>query len=812
MSTPPAKRSFLFGLAANGCALVSIAIGLTIIAASLFPLTPGIGISPRFSPMMFNTALCCMLAGTALWWRKWKKFRVSICLIVSLIGIFTISAYLTGNDFGIGRLDVVDSIGHHTFALRRMSAITALCFFLWGASCTLLSRARGALGFGFAEPLAFAVLAIIGIALLDDLGWNQSVAALPGFDSLPFQAAIALLFLSVGLISAVWECELLAGENFSKTSRQLGLGFSLLTLVLLVLGVSSSGRLYVISENLDALTDARLRAAVARELEIKVLGYALELRVFLAGDAAALIKAEGNAQEFAIQLGNYTQMAQTLRHRELASRCAWQWAELHTFGRQLVAVGQATQDDSQRLSVLRTRLQKVIDQELQPDAVAEFDSQKKSIFGIVESSAKLTLLMLIIGLSIAIVTSLLVTRAVLASEAALAESVRSLETAKLIAEKASLAKSDFLSSMSHELRSPLHAILGFAQLLNAGSPPPTPAQKEGLKHILGSGWHLLELINEVLDLSQVESGNLVLSLEPVSLPELLIECQTMIQPQALQHGASLAIAPFDAPCFVLADHTRLKQVLVNLLSNAVKYGGVNGAVLVDCRLISAGRIRVSVKDKGAGLSLDKLQQLFQPFNRLGQDFGSVQGTGIGLVLSKRLVEAMGGEIGAESTLGVGSVFWFELNTSNSPEPKLPQRHPAALVHNRAGSPLRTLLYVEDNPANLQLVKQLLMRRPDLHLLTAEKATLGIELARAHQPDLILMDINLPGISGIEALKILRSDVVTAHIPVVALSANAMPHDIELGIRAGFFQYLTKPVQLNQLMNALDAALDSRGHP
>ena len=339
--------------------------------------------------------------------------------------------------------------------------------------------------------------------------------------------------------------------------------------------------------------------------------------------------------------------------------------------------------------------------------------------------------------------------------------------------------------MGHELRSPLHAILGFAQLINADSPPPTPAQKEGLNHILGAGWHLLDLINEVLDLSQVESGKLVLSLEPVSLPDLLIECQSMIQPQAMQRRASLAIAPFDTPCFVLADHTRLKQVLVNLLSNAVKYGGVNGAVLVDCRLVAAGRIRVSVKDNGAGLSPHKLQALFQPFNRLGQDFGDVQGTGIGLVLSNRLVESMGG-IGVESTLGVGSVFWFELNSSAPPEPDLPKRQPAALVHVQAGSPLRTLLYVEDNPANLELVKQLLLRRPDFRLLTAAKATLGIELARSHQPDLILMDINLPGISGIEALRILRSNGATAHIPVVALSANAMPHDIEFGIKAGFF--------------------------
>ena len=221
------------------------------------------------------------------------------------------------------------------------------------------------------------------------------------------------------------------------------------------------------------------------------------------------------------------------------------------------------------------------------------------------------------------------------------------------------------------------------------------------------------------------------------------------------------------------------------------------------------RIRVSVRDTGAGLPPDMLLQLFQPFNRLGQERSTEEGTGIGLVMSKRLVELMGGVIGVESTVGSGSVFWFELNSAT--EPQLEADADAARGDRKAqaasGAPLRTLLYVEDNPANLKLIEQLIARRPDMRLLSARDGTLGIQLARANQPDVILMDINLPGISGIEALKILRDDPATAHIPVVALSANAMPRDIEKGLQAGFFRYLTKPIKVNEFMDTLEAALE-----
>ena len=395
------------------------------------------------------------------------------------------------------------------------------------------------------------------------------------------------------------------------------------------------------------------------------------------------------------------------------------------------------------------------------------------------------------------------------NEQALQETNIELESAKSAAEQANLAKSDFLSSMSHELRSPLNAILGFAQLIISDSPPPTPSQTASIDQILQAGWHLLKLINEILDLSVIESGKVSLSTEAVSLAEVMSECQAMMEPQAQQLGINMTFPRFDNPFFVSADRTRLKQIVINLLSNAIKYNKEQGTVVVDCATSAPGLTRISVKDSGAGLSPEKLAQLFQPFNRLGQEAGGVAGTGIGLVVTKRLAELMGGVLGVESTAGEGSVFWCELISSAAPqlavesgEAATPNGPPVA-----TGARPRTLLYVEDNLANMKLVEQLIARRPDMRLLTAVDGTLGIEIARAAQPTMILMDINLPGISGVEALKVLRGDPSTAHIPVVALSANAMPRDIERGLQAGFFRYLTKPIKINEFMHTLDEALE-----
>lgn len=382
-----------------------------------------------------------------------------------------------------------------------------------------------------------------------------------------------------------------------------------------------------------------------------------------------------------------------------------------------------------------------------------------------------------------------------------------LESARYVAEKANRTKSEFLSSMSHELRSPLNAILGFAQLMETDSTLQTPAQRESISQILQAGWHLLKLIDEILDLARVESGQVPLSPEPVSLAEVILECQGMVEPQAQQRNIQLVFPQFDLPSFVFADRIRLKQILINLLSNAIKYNGPDGTVVVVCSSKTPNRTRISVSDTGAGLKPKQLAQLFQAFNRLGQEAGSEEGTGIGLVVAKRLVELMGGAIGAESTVGVGSTFWFELDSVA--EPQLSMQGSSAPAITKLHTPRRdrpyTLLYVEDNPANLKLVEQIIARRPDIRLLTAVNGIAGIEIARLYQPDVILMDINLPGIDGFEALKILRSDSDMAHIPVIAISANAMSRDIERGLKAGFFRYITKPIKVNEFMEALNVA-------
>ena len=397
----------------------------------------------------------------------------------------------------------------------------------------------------------------------------------------------------------------------------------------------------------------------------------------------------------------------------------------------------------------------------------------------------------------------------------LRETNTNLELAKQQADRANLAKSEFLSSMSHELRSPLNAILGFAQLMESGAPPPTPSQQASLEQILKGGWYLLALINDILDLASIESGHAALSMESVALGAVLQDCQTLIEPLTTDRAVHISFPELPVTCSVQADPTRLKQVIINLLSNAIKYNQAGGSVAVSCSSPAAGRLRISVRDSGPGLSKQKLAQLFQPFNRLGQEAGSTKGTGIGLVVSQRLIQSMGGEMGVESMEGVGSLFWFELKlvdaesastactvraTQPMPAQATPLNHPVQ----------RTVLYVEDNADNIALMTQLLVARPGLRLVGAPDAMRGMAMARSLAPDVVVMDINLPDISGLEVLQLLQADPATRHSPVLALSANAMPRDVEKGLSAGFYRYITKPIKVNEFLQALDEGLAMAG--
>jgi len=382
-----------------------------------------------------------------------------------------------------------------------------------------------------------------------------------------------------------------------------------------------------------------------------------------------------------------------------------------------------------------------------------------------------------------------------------------LRDAKKEAERANHAKSDFLSRMSHELRTPLNAILGFGQLLERQNP--TTPQRARVEHIMSAGRHLLNLINEVLDISRIEAGHLQLSVEPVAVVEVLEEALDLMRPLAAQRTMQLSVdAELDRDLHVLADRQRLKQVLLNLLTNAVKYTSVGGRVSVSLHPSDLAKTRVVVTDTGAGIATEKLARLFTPFDRLDVEESAVEGTGLGLALCQRLMHAMGGEIGVDSTVGKGSAFWIELPAAESPLKALPKNHGVKLEQACAGEG-GIILYIEDNLSNLTLVEQMLAEQPQLQLLTAMQGGLGVDLARQHRPDLILLDLHLPDLRGHEVLERLRDDAATRDIPVVVISADATVRQINRLKAAGARSYLTKPLDISEFFRVVDETIRER---
>jgi signal transduction histidine kinase/ActR/RegA family two-component response regulator len=386
-----------------------------------------------------------------------------------------------------------------------------------------------------------------------------------------------------------------------------------------------------------------------------------------------------------------------------------------------------------------------------------------------------------------------------------------LRQAQAAAESASAAKSEFLSSMSHELRTPLNAILGFAQLLQRDKKPALNERQLGmLEHVMKGGEHLLRLIDEVLDLSRIEAGGVALSLEPVQVAQVLTEVKTTLGAMASRAGIELRIVGLasDLPQIV-ADRTRFAQILMNYGSNSIKYGRRGGSVTFLATALDSF-VRVTVVDTGLGIAADKHDKIFIAFQRAGQETGPIEGTGIGLALSKRLAELMGGRVGFRSVAGEGSEFWVDLPAHAA---RRSQPAPKVEISNQQSSPLTAgegpaykIVYVEDNPSNVAFMEALLGAFERVALMTAPTAEIGIELVRAHLPAVVIMDINLPGMSGFEALRQLREWPETRDIPVIALSAAAMPRDTKRGEQAGFVRYLTKPVKVDQLTSLLETLL------
>ena len=383
---------------------------------------------------------------------------------------------------------------------------------------------------------------------------------------------------------------------------------------------------------------------------------------------------------------------------------------------------------------------------------------------------------------------------------------QALQAAKAEAERANRAKSEFLSRMSHELRTPMNAILGFAQLLEMDELQ--DEQRQGVGEILKGGRHLLDLINEVLDIARIEAGRLAISLEPVPVGEVVQEVMALVQPLAAQRDVHFENNIVPGNCHVMADRQRLKQVVLNLLSNAVKYNREGGEVRLSCGPRDNLRIRIEISDTGPGIAPEGLEKLFVPFERLDAEEKGVEGAGIGLSICQRLVEVMNGKIGVQSIEQEGSKFWIEFPAATDPVQAVENAPPTLPVDQAATAQRapRTVLYIEDNLSNFKLIERILARHPEIELLAAMQGQQGLELAREQQPDLILLDLHLPDINGDEVLRLLHEDANTHEIPVIMVSADATPNQIERLKAQGARDYLTKPLDIKRFLEVVEENL------
>ncbi len=866
---------------ANTVALIVMALGLAVMAGWLLEIEMLKRIGTQLATMKFNTALGFLLVGGALFFRGTPALRSGLAAAAGLLGALTLGQYLAGSDFGIDQLVIREAEVVAGRPPGRMPPVAALCFLLSSVALGLVGRRATE---RWAEALAIGVGTVGFIALLGYVVGAQNLYSLPGFVSLALHTAAGFTVLAAGLLCALPEGIVSLLVRSRGTGRALWLGFGALTALLIILGVVSAHGLRSIGDDVDAQTDvARPRSVAARELEVQVLHYDLEVRAFLAGDAAARERRLQRADEVAQHLATYQKLAETPRQRELAKRFAAHWQPLHALNETLITAGKATPDELGTLVRLRLKLGDFLNAEMQPEAVAAFDGRRAATQANIQTNEAVTLLLLIGGVMLALVTSGVAVRAVVSAESSLAESgaIRAagvladnhernqaaallleseelrhradqlalentrIELARVTLEETATAlalaskyKSEFLANMSHELRTPLNAILILSQQLGENKTGNLSAnQIEFSRIIQSSGADLLRLINEVLDLTKIESGIVTIAVEPIPFADLRDSLDRHFRPVADAKSLPLRVTfAEDLTGSLESDPKRLRQILNNLISNALKFTAsghvavragfaTQGWSLEQTVLCSAPQVvAFAVEDTGIGIAPEKQGLIFEAFQQA--DAGTARnygGTGLGLAISRELAALLGGEITLASAPGEGSTFTLYLPLDYAGPHQSGERsalviHPvpeaAAVpadgrdgvwstvpIDPAANAALRghKILVVDDDARNIFALTALLENH-DMDVISATSGRSAITILHTTPGvGLVLMDIMMPDMDGYETIRELRTSPQFLHLPILALTAKALPGDREKCLDAGANDYVSKPVNSAQLL-------------
>lgn len=770
------------------------AVGVLVLVGWIADLPALTSLRAGWATMKPNTALGFVLLGQSLFWaagrrsgRVRRTFGLASAAAALVIGFLTVLEYVSGVDLGIDWLLPVGPPDAATAYPGRMALATAINFTLIGAALVLSGmadkRARQAAAVLPLLTIASSYVAILGYA------YNLSALYSVGpYSSVALHTAALFLLLGVGCVVR----ERRRGLMRLFASPYAG-GRAVRELLPLALLASPTLGWLVLTGQKAGLYQADFGVAVF------VVAHVLVFTVFILSKVGALDDADAVRRE-------------EIKFRGLLESSPEAMVIVDRSGR-IVLINAQTE---QLFGYPREELAGLPIETLMPERSRTAHVSQRSAFLAAPRTRSMGQGLELVGLrrdgsEFSIEVSL---SPVGSGETFLVSStvrditerkrvIEQLSEARIRAEAASRAKSDFLSNMSHELRTPLNSVLGFAQLLELDAEQNRAVNKEYVGYILSSGRHLLRLVNDVLDLAGIESGRLNLSMEAVSPDETVKAVINTLSPVAKAAGVSLKIAESAGPRFVRADSFRLRQALLNLASNAVKYNRPGGSVTFATAERTTGTIRFTITDTGIGIAPGRQAELFEPFQRLGAEHSGIEGTGIGLAISRRIVEAMNGRIGFTSEPGQGSEFWIELPEAAAGAAVIAAASPGHPARHIGGF---SLLYIEDNPSNLRLLERIVSTLPNVSILMAATPQQGLDMALAHRPDVVVLDLNLPEMDGYEVLAQLQSRPETRSIPVLALTAAAHPRDVKRGLAAGFFRYLTKPLDVVAFLAAIEDAL------